>query len=214
VIYPQGTGTSQNLSWNGFYCCGSAQVDRVDDMGFLDLVIADAAARYGLDPGKVYLTGMSNGSVMAETYAARRAGRVKAVAGVAGTMDLARTRAAAVPWLHIHGLADEMVPYGANGPEFGTMHSGSPFTPVRVEIAAVVAAFDPLQHTNREIDRFADGTSVIVDDYIDTAGRTDVRLMTVVGGQHVWPAPGRMGQGNTQEISATSEVLRFFDEHP
>jgi polyhydroxybutyrate depolymerase len=214
VIYPQGTGSPQHLSWNGFYCCGSAQVERVDDIRFLDLVIADAAARFGLDPAKVYLTGMSNGSIMAETYAARRAGHVKAVAGVAGTIDLARTPAAAVPLLHIHGLDDTMVPYGAKGPGYGTKHVRFPFTPVPVEIAAFLATFGPLQSSSRTIDRVADGTSITEDDYVDAAGRTDVRLITVTGGQHVWPAPGRMGQGNTQEISATSEVLRFFDEHP
>lgn len=214
VIYPQGTGPQQHLSWNGFYCCGFAQISKVDDMGFLDMVIADAASRFGLDPGKVYLTGMSNGSVMAETYAARRSGHVKAVAGVAGTIDLSKTRAAAVPLLHIHGLADTMVPYGSDGPEYGTKHLRSPFTPVPVEIAAFLSAFGPLQRSSRGIDPVTDGTSVVEDDYIDAAGRTEVRLITVIGGQHVWPTPGRMGPGNTQDISATTEVLSFFDAHP
>lgn len=214
VIYPQGTGSEKHLSWNGFYCCGEAQIERVDDMRFLDLVIADAVARFGLNPAKVYMTGMSNGSVMAETFAARRLGHVKAVAGVSGTIDLARTPATAVPLLHIHGVEDTIVPYGDEGPGFGTKHLRTPFTPVPVEIAAFVAAFGPLQQSSRKIDRVADGTSVIEDNYTNAAGLTEVRLLTVVGGQHVWPEHGRFGPGNTQDISATAEVLRFFAEHP
>lgn len=114
VIYPEGTG--RLATWNGGYCCGMAQRRGVDDAAFLDAVIADAAARFGLDAARLYLTGMSNGSIMAETYAALRPGRVRAVAGVAGTMDTGRfAPVAPVPLLHIHGTADEMVPF-AGGP--------------------------------------------------------------------------------------------------
>ena len=211
VIYPQATGTAKHASWNGLYCCGDAQIDRVDDIGFLDKVIADAAARFGLDPARVYLTGMSNGAVMAETYAVRRVWRVKAVAGVAGTVDLVRAPATRVPLLHIHGTDDKMVPY-ADG--YGTKHLGYAFTPVAVEIAAFVAAFGGLHATSQRIGRGKGGTYVIEDDYTNGAGQTQVRLLTVVGGQHVWPEPGRMGQGNTQDISATDEILRFFAQHP
>ncbi|MDT8856382.1 PHB depolymerase family esterase [Paracoccaceae bacterium Fryx2] len=210
VIYPEGLGSS----WNGLYCCGYAQEKKISDIRFLDLVIADAAKRFGLYSNRVYLTGMGNGSVMAETYAARRAGTVKAVAGVAGTIHLGRTPAARVPLLHIHGLDDLIVPYGLKGPEYGTKHAGDAFTPVPVQIRAFVAANGPLRKTSRMIDARNDGTSVTEDNYLDAKGRTQVRLMTVSGGRHVWPGSDRKGAGNTQEISATAEVLRFFGEHP
>jgi polyhydroxybutyrate depolymerase len=211
VIYPQATGGEDHASWNGFYCCGAAQSNQVDDMGFLDKVIADASVRFHLDPSRVYLTGMSNGAVMAETYAVRRARHVKAVAGVAGTVDLVRSPAARVALLHIHGTEDKMVPF-AKG--YGTKHRGFTFTPVAVEIAAFVAAFGGLHLETRRLGKGQGGIYVVEDDYNDAAGQTQVRLLTVVGGQHVWPEPGRMGKGNTQDISATDEVLRFFAQHP
>jgi polyhydroxybutyrate depolymerase len=211
VIYPQATGGAKRASWNGLYCCGDAQVNQVDDIGFLDTVIADAVVRFDLAPDRVYLTGMSNGAVMAETYAFRRAAKIKAVAGVAGTVDLNRTRARAVPLLHIHGTLDRMVPYDQG---YGTEHLDTPFTPVAVEIAEMVAAFGELAVSSRRIDRVKDGTSVVEDNYNDAAGVTQVRLLTVIGGQHVWPEPGRRGLGNTQDISATAEILRFFEGHP
>jgi polyhydroxybutyrate depolymerase len=214
VVYPRGTGNEDHLSWNGLYCCGSAQANRVDDMRFLDLVIADAVARFGLDPGRVYLTGMSNGAVLAETYAVLRPGRVKAVGAVAGTMDVARTRVTPVPLLHIHGKVDTIVPYGDKGSQYGLKHIRTPFTPVSDEIAAFVAAFGPLTLTTRALNRVVDGTYVTEDDYKNAAGRTEIRLMTVTHGQHVWPGRRRNGIGNTRDISATDEVLRFFAEHP
>lgn len=214
VIYPKGSGQS----WNGFYCCGYAQVEKIADIKFLDLVISDAASRFGLDPSRVYLTGMGNGSVMAGTYAARRANKVKAVAGVAGTIDLRRAPAARVPLLHIHGLDDEVVPYGLTGQEAGKERGAEgrrfPFTAVLVQIKAFVAAHGLGKKTTRLINSFNDGTSVTEENYIDATGRTQVRLMTISGGGHVWPGPGRNGAGNTREIAATAEVLRFFAEHP
>lgn len=211
VIYPQATGGAKRSAWNGLYCCGDAQVNQVNDIGFLDKVIADAVARFSLSPDRVYLTGMSNGAVMAQTYALRRAGRVKAVAGVAGTVDLTRTPARAVPLLHIHGTLDTMVPYYKG---FGTKHLNTRFTPVEVQMTAMVAAFGGLTASSRNIGQSQDGTSVVEDNYTDAAGVTQVRLLTVIGGQHVWPEPGRRGVGNTQLISATDEILRFFADHP
>ena len=211
VIYPQATGGAKRAAWNGLYCCGDAQTNNVNDIGFLDKVIADAVARFGLSRDRVYLTGMSNGAVMAETYALRRAGSIKAVAGVAGTVDLSRTPARAVPLLHIHGTLDRMVPYYGG---CGAKHLKTPFTPVGDEIAAMVAAFGGLSASSRKIGQGKDGMLVVEENYTNTAGVVKVRLLTVIGGQHVWPEPGRRGFGNTREISATNEILRFFDDHP
>ena len=214
VIYPRGTGAKDQLSWNGLYCCGYAQENRIADVVFLDKVIADAAERFGLDAARVYLTGMGNGAVMAETYAVRRTGRVKAVAGVAGTIDLRKAPATRVPLLHIHGLDDRIVPYGADGqPKIGGKRTRYPFTPVPVQIDAFVAAHGGLARTTRVIDRANDAMSVTVDTYSDASGLAKVTLMTVTGGGHVWPGPNRQGAGNTRDISATAEILQFFGIH-
>lgn len=212
VIYPAGSGRTRLLTWNALYCCGFAQRQGLDDISFLDAVIADAARRFGLDSGKVYLTGMSNGSMLAETYAGRRAGKVKAVAGVSGTMDLSRTKAAKVPLLHIHGTADTHVPYAGGQGQEGLTNTD--FTPVAREIAAFVAAFGGLSQQSRVIDPRADGMRVIETDYVDSRG-VQVRLLAVEGGGHAWPGGSRAGrQGGTSDITANAEILRFFALHP
>ena len=212
VIYPEGTGRAG--TWNGGYCCGAARRSGVDDVAFLEAVLADAVARFGLDGARVYATGMSNGSIMAETWAALRPGRLRAVAGVAGTMDTRHYRVAApVPLLHIHGTADDMVPYDG-GPGDSSL-TRTDFAPVAAVEAAFLAPFPMLARTERQVDRVADGTSVTERNYTDGKGVTQVRILTVNGGGHAWPGSRRANRGGeTREIDATAEVLRFFAEHP
>lgn len=212
VIYPQGIGRA--ATWNGGYCCGAAARNGVDDMAFLDAVVADATRRFGLNPRRLYLTGMSNGAIMAETYAARNPARVRAVAGVAGTMDTSRHRVTdPVPLLHIHGTADLMVPY--SGGKGDSSLTRTDFASVAAVEAAFLAPFPMLARTERIIDPAADGMHVIERNYTDGQGRVQVRIQTIEGGGHAWPGSRRAArQGGTQDINATTEVLRFFALHP
>ena len=217
VAFPAGTGRRGDrlLTWNGGYCCGSAARRRVDDQGFLKQVIQDAADRFGVRADRVYLTGMSNGSILSETFAARNPDLVRAVAGVSGTMDTGRIRVAGrVPALIIHGTADTMVPYvGGQG---DTSLTRTDFASVASVVAAFLAPWGAdVAVTSREINRKEDGTSVIVTDHT-TGGKVVLRLMTVEGGAHHWPGgrKARLSEGKTQEIDANTEILRFFALYP
>jgi polyhydroxybutyrate depolymerase len=214
VVFPAGTGRRGDrlLTWNGGYCCGSAAKNDVPDENFLKVVIADVAAQFGVDGSRVFVTGMSNGSIMAETFAARNPGLVAAVAGVSGTMDTGANRVRGpVPALIIHGTADSMVPYaGGQGDRSLTRAKFS-------SVASVVQAFlaaqpGVLAQTTRRIDDHDDGTAVAVTDWA-AGGKVWLRLMTVEGGEHYWPGSrkARLSGGKTQEIDATAEILRFFE---
>jgi polyhydroxybutyrate depolymerase len=217
VAFPAGSsrrGGERLLTWNGGYCCGWAARQGVDDQAFLRAVIADAVARYGLDGRRVFVTGMSNGAIMAESFAAQNPGLVRAVAGVAGTMDTGKVRVAGpVPALVIHGTADTMVPYaGGKGDQSLTQTDFA-------SVASVVQAFveaqsGTLARTERAIDRVDDGTSVSLSDWV-SRGKVRVRLITVTGGAHHWPGgrKTRLDAGKTQEIDANAEILAFFAQY-
>jgi polyhydroxybutyrate depolymerase len=216
VAWPAGSGRRGDglLTWNGGYCCGYASRNRVNDQAFLAAVIQDATTRHGLDPARVYLTGMSNGSIMIETFAALNPDLVRAIAGVAGTMDTGRIRVAdPVPALIIHGTADRMVPY--DGGKGDSSLTRTDFASVPSVVAAFLAPWGPVQRTSRSIDRHDDGTSVTVTDH-SNGGRVVLRLMTVEGGAHHWPGgrKDRLDAGKTEEIDANTEILRFFALHP
>lgn len=208
VIFPGGVEAEGRRTWNALYCCGEAAAAGVDDMAFLDDVVADAVGRFGLDAGRLYLTGTSNGAMMAETYAVLRP--VKAVAGVSGTLDLAQAPAKAVPLLHMHGIADPVVPYDGGQGRNITAH----FTPVDAVIAAFVAAFGDLTPVERKMDAVRDGTSVVQVDYLDATGTAQVRLIRIEGGRHNWPGGNSDRRSASKEVSATEAVLEFFALHP
>ncbi len=215
VIYPQGTSRVIGLAtWNAGKCCGLAVRRDVDDVRFLDQVIADAAKRFGLDASAVFLTGMSNGAMMAERYAATRPGAVRAVAAVAGTLDVAAAPVRGrVALLQIHGTADTHVPYaGGVGPD---SPAGVNFTAVDVVVAAFVAAQkSTLTRDARVIDPEPDGMRVLQTDWVDADGQVRVRLLTVEGGGHDWPGGERAARrGGTRDIDATAEILHFFSLH-
>ncbi|MFN4201688.1 MAG: alpha/beta hydrolase family esterase [Tabrizicola sp.] len=216
VAFPAGSGRrgERLLTWNGGYCCGYAARLGIDDIGFLEQVIADAAQRFGVDGSRVFLTGMSNGSILAETFAARNPSRVRAVAGVSGTMDTSRNRVQGqVPALVIHGTADPMVPY--EGGQGASSLTRTDFSSVASVVRAFTAPWGAVVETGSRIDGRDDGTAVVVTDY-SKAGRVVVRLMTVEGGAHHWPGGRkvRLTKGKTQEIDANTEILRFFAMQP
>ena len=62
VVYPDGV----NHAWNtGGGCCGTPAKQGIDDVAFLQAVVATVEARPPVDPGRIYATGISNGGIMA-----------------------------------------------------------------------------------------------------------------------------------------------------
>jgi polyhydroxybutyrate depolymerase len=215
VIFPAGTsrrGGARLLTWNGGYCCGYAARRGVEDEAFLKAVIADAVARYGLDGNRVFITGMSNGSILAETFAARNPRQIRAVAGIAGTMEAGRVRLRGpVPALVIHGTADAMVPYAGGVGEDSLTRTD--FASVADVVQAFLARWPgPLARTDRRVDAVPDdGTSLVVTDWRE-GGRLRLRLITVEGGAHHWPggSKARLSTGKTREVRANAAILDFF----
>lgn len=210
IAFPAGTSGRGGpfLVWNAGYCCASAVTRGVDDVAFLDRVVADASARAGATGG-AYMTGMSNGAMMAQVYAARRPERVVALATVAGVMDISDVRITdAVPFLHIHGTADDRVPY-AGGPG-GKLVDEIVFPSVEDLARAFLKPHGTVVRSRERLDAERDGTQVIRTEWAK-GGRPVGVLLTVEGGGHVWPGSRRArGAGATREIEANAEVIRFF----
>ena len=216
VIYPAGSARrGVFLTWNGGYCCGYAAAAGIDDIGFLDRVIADATSRFDLNAQRVYITGMSNGAVLAETYAALRPSQIRAVAGVAGTMD-ARTIVVAgrMPWLHIHGTADMLVPYtGGRGADASIDTDFASVDRVRAAFARPYA--NRLSQQANVIDVVTDGKRVIRADFLGPQGRLVLRILTIEGGGHDWPGSNRADRTDgSRDIDANTEIVTFFNLHP
>lgn len=205
VALPAGTaGRMGRLrTWNAGYCCATAQQRGVDDVAFLDAVIASAGQAGATGP--LFLTGMSNGAMMAQTYAARRAGRVAGVASVSGTMDVAhQVVAGPVPLLHIHGTADPMVPF-AGGPGDSSL-TQTDFAPVGAVLQAFRAPFGPLVAQTMPSDPAKDGVSLETTVW-SRDGKPRVVLIRVIGGGHEWPGGRR---SKIADLDAGDAAIAFF----
>ena len=76
-------------TWNAGACCGAAQKNDVDDVGFLREVIRGVERQARIDPRRVFMTGMSNGALMSWRMACEASDLVRGIAPVEGTDNTA-----------------------------------------------------------------------------------------------------------------------------
>ena len=123
VAYPDGTRISKVLTpdpvaknaqygWNAGQCCGLPVTKHINDVGFLLKVIADIAARTPVDLRRVYMTGISNGGMMAYAMAAEASDHIAAISSVSGQVEIPvihPTRA--VPTMEFHSVNDPIAKF-------------------------------------------------------------------------------------------------------
>ena len=202
VVHPDGTGAP--LGWNAGACCGTAASTGVDDVGFVDALLAELDARLCVDPRRIYATGFSNGGFLAHRLACERADVFAAIAPVSGVIGVATCAPSRpVPVLHVHGTADTVVPF-AGSPGLG-------FPSVDATITGWIARD---QCAAPAVETFAQGDARCVS-YRGCAGGAEVALCTITGGGHTWPSGGPFPGGHqSTDLDATATIWDFFVAHP
>ncbi len=211
VVYPDGIGRSWNA---GGMCCGPALRKGVDDAGFLAQLIEVVAKSENIDRRRIYMTGMSNGAVMAYRYACDARVPVAAIGPVAGTFSQACPNPKPVSVLAIHGLADQNVPF-AGGPGTKGVTKGN-WLPVEQTLDAF-----------RSVDRCEPAqvqkTGEVQTSTAHCARGRDVVLTTIAGAGHQWPGSiPRTGplarllpaDPSSNALDATRALWDFFRTHP
>lgn len=116
TVYPQATGDEflgKLLGiWNAEKCCAPATTKQINDVGFLDGVIEKLKKDFRIDPNRIYVTGISNGSMMTFRAACELSDKIAAVGGVSGqglheTCNTTRP----VPVIYFHGTNDKCAQY-------------------------------------------------------------------------------------------------------
>ena len=84
VVYPNGSSRLKNKlqTWNAVNCCGYAMEKKVDDVGFIRKLIDHMVDHYPVDPAHVYVTGLSNGGMMAHQVGMHLPDKITAIAPV------------------------------------------------------------------------------------------------------------------------------------
>ena len=189
------------------------------EAGFLGALIDHLVQTQGVDPRRVYVTGISNGGMMSYRLAAEIPERVAAIAAVAGTLDVPPSSIRQpVPILHFHGTADEYVLYeGGHGPK---TFSDNDHTSVADTMAAWVKVNGANPAPKEELlpDTSDDGMRVTRYTYSTKTDPRNIVLYRIEGGGHTWPGrPAkieRMLGPATTDISANDILWEFFQAHP
>jgi polyhydroxybutyrate depolymerase len=215
VIYPDGV----DLSWADGR--GASVPDRqgIDDVGFITALVGQLVADYGIDPGRVFATGLSAGAFMANRLACDRADVFAAIAPVAGTLgsNVGCNPSRPVSVFETHGTADPVVPFGG-GPMAG-----------RGGVSDVLSASamldrwrqadgcrdDPMQEV---LPNTGDGTITTRFTSSACAPGTAVVSVRVDGGGHTWPnAPSFLSEesvgATTHSFDASEASWQFFETH-
>jgi polyhydroxybutyrate depolymerase len=202
VAYPEGLpDNSGQRIWNSGYGLAT------DDVGFINALLDSITSDYSVQPQRTYSTGMSNGGFMSNTLACEINGRLAAIASVTGTMSWAQWNTcqavAEMPFMHIHGTSDAVVPYGGNtlflSVDLLVNHwrnrNGLTTANTNTAYPNIVAT---------------DGSNAELFVY-ETGGASPVHLIRVNNGGHSWPGSGIFVSGNTNmDVQASVEIWQFF----
>lgn len=188
VAYPDGVGRAWN---SGGGCCGRPSRDGVDDVGFITAAVRDIAANVGIDPARIYATGISNGGMMAYKLACD-----SVVFAAIGPDSATQLDACPAPHptsvLHVHGTADRLIRYDGQ-PGIGFARIDGPPVP---DVNAFWRNVDQCPPPVTTVD------GALTTSVADCPGGRTVELVTVAGGGHDWPP------------FATQRLWEFFAAHP
>ena len=101
LVAPNGIGKT----WT-FWRSGTA------DVAFANAVLDDVAARYPIDPDRIFVSGYSFGSAMGWRYACDSGDRIAALFAIAVTLDQREVCPQAPQHVrHVHGVKDTVMPF-------------------------------------------------------------------------------------------------------
>jgi polyhydroxybutyrate depolymerase len=115
LAIPDGTVDATGMRfWNADDACCDVYATGVDDVTYLKAVLSDMAAKYHVDPQRIYVMGHSNGAFMAHRLACEAADQVAAIVAVSGDAwkDGSKCKPSRpVAVLQVHGTLDAVISY-------------------------------------------------------------------------------------------------------
>ncbi|MCU1346322.1 MAG: lipoprotein, partial [Acidimicrobiia bacterium] len=218
VVYPDGLGTGSagavNRTWNGGDCCGVAARLAVDDVAFIRTVIDATRTKYRVDPARIFVTGHSNGGIMAYRLACELPNEIAAIAVQSTSLELSSCHPASpVSLLHIHGTADQNIPLsGGNGTNANTVVNFNP--PLAgIELIATADGCQPKPTTSAD----RSNPDLSIDRWAGCAAGTEVEFIKVSGAAHAWmghPAPQPGAPVPYAKLDSSLTAWTFLTTHP
>jgi polyhydroxybutyrate depolymerase len=208
AVFPNGYSRFQSgilATWNAGTCCGKAQENKIDDVGFIRAVIARVEGQANIDKRRIFATGMSNGAMLSWRLACE-APEIRAVAPVAGTDNTPACRPSRpVPVIEFHAVDDDHVPFNG-GVGVGPSHTDF------VSVPATQAKWVRIDRADPAAKRVLNVSGAHCDLHSARAGGAPVELCVTDTGGHSWPGGGtqRGRKQPSMAISANDLMWNFF----
>ena len=218
VAYPDGI----LVSWNSDIDGVTGGVKFVDDERFIVGLVKRLQERYNIDPDRIYLTGASNGGMMAQLMGCRHSDVFAAIAPVMGSFEKINADGCApdrpLSVLLIHGTEDPIVPYE------GGLREG-PRSPLYLSAASNAAHWagygectgDPVTTLVPPVE--GQTGPILLTRYPGCEPGIEVALCTVTGGGHTWPGSTEnysedLVGPTSYALNASEYIWAFFKAHP
>ena len=193
-----------------------------DDVGFTRAIIAALQQDYGIDPARVYATGISSGGAFTYKLACDAPGLVRAIAPISSNMSEAVFAACVpdqgTPVAMFSGTADPLMPF-----QGGESDSAEMIQRANGATDLMMSANDTAEFWARrngcgaassvDLPDISDDDTTVTQVSFACAGN-QVQLFQINGGGHSWPGSSgrerRLTGEITQDISATAVIVQFF----
>ncbi len=211
VVYPEGvrgSGLLRVRTWNAGTCCEDAVENNINDVKFISNLIGELIVKYKIDPRRVYLTGMSNGAMMAYRLACEISEKIAAIAVVSGTMTTTNICKPnrAVPILHIHSERDKKVP-PTGGKGIRDYYFPSIDSTLKVWAEFDKCSKEPLVEKQKDYTKFV---------WKKEASQIMIEYYLTKDGGHSWPGSKKsrlLADKPSKAIDANSLIVGFFKKH-
>lgn len=211
AVYPEGVarnGPYRIRTWNAGTCCDFAMQNNINDVAFISRLIDEMTGQYHIDKKRVYVTGMSNGGMLAYRLAAELPGKIAAIAPVSSTMVYhpSTGQSRPVPILHLHSYQDRIVPYAGGSDQLGYY-----FPPV-----------DSVLRVWAQRNNCTPEPTVLVSDgqytqmqWTNAQGNVMIMHYVTQDGSHAWPMAlyARPRNPASQAINANELIWDFFSQY-
>ena len=223
LVYPDAVGRN----WNDGRDVNKYLSHRknIDDVGFISALIDKISTEYAIDPERVYVSGASNGGMMAHRLACELTGKIAAIAPVIAAMPenlVGRcSPSRPIPVVMVNGTADPLVPWEGGYVRFiGRKKYGKilsvPDT-VQFWVSHNRCQTGPVKTWLPDTDP-DDGTRVRKTVFGGCKKGAEVVLYEIQGGGHTWPGgrrsvPEFISGKSTNEIDADRIIWDFFRQY-
>ncbi len=214
IVYP----VAVNARWNDGRDDTKRITHDMDDVGFIAMLIDRMVAEYGVDPKRVYASGLSNGAKMSFRLACELGDKIAAIAPVDGNL-VPQTAQNCAP----RRVAPMVLFHGTSYPRAMTRLYDKMDQNPHEMYAETIAFWTKLSRCGGETrttvlpDARMDGTSVKIIDYVGCE-KAAIRVYRIEGGGHTWPGGSqyfpRFLIGNaSREIDAAAQAWTFLGRH-